>query len=125
MNTQFRWFYSVNDVGQKTPSVCVCLYEAEGYSGLGLAICSRSDNPCYKTGRGIALARAQYAMRCDRPELLINRTEALEVVAGVLYPPAPVFDRKSVPSGTDGFQNMLDVIWPPREKGAHDSVRGQ
>ena len=115
MNTQYRWFYSVNDVGQKTPSVCVCLYEAEGYSGLGLAICSKTDNPCYKTGRKIALARAQYAMRCDGPQLLIERNEAHVVLSQVMAY-LPIFDHKAMPSGTDGFQDVVDVLWPPREK---------
>ena len=67
MNTQFRWFYSENKVGDPLPSICVCLIEEGGYSGLGMAICSMTDNPCYKTGRSIAFARAQYAMKCDRP----------------------------------------------------------
>ena len=114
MNTQFRWFYSKNKVGDPLPSICVCLIEEGGYSGLGMAICSMTDNPCYKTGRSIAFARAKYAMKCDCPELVIQRSEARAVLSQVPQKELPIFDYKALPSGTDGYQGVVDVIWPPR-----------
>lgn len=114
MNTQFRWFYSKNKVGDPKPSMCVCLVEDEGHSGIGLALCSRTDNPRYSKGREIAFNRAKYALTCDNPRLLINREEALNVLEDIHHNAAAVFDFKAIPSGVDRFQTMIDTVWPPR-----------
>ncbi len=111
MNTQFRWFYSKDKVGEPKPSMCVCLVEESGHSGIGLALCSRKDNPRYSTGREIALARAKYALTCDEPKLLINREEALNVLEDVKV---SMFDFKAMPSGVDRFQAIIDNVWPPK-----------
>ena len=114
MDTQYRWYYSKNKVGDPKPSICVCRVEDGGQSGIGLAICSRTDNARYSTGREIALNRAKYALGRDQPLLGINRAEAFAALDDTGDDVMDIFDYKAIPSGVDAFQGIVDYVWPPR-----------
>ena len=136
MNTQYRWFYSKNKVGDPKPTACVCLVEEGEHSGIGLALCSRTDNPKYSTGRDIAFNRARYALKRDISALKINRLEALNVLYDVenyetaALPRLPrhvahesavmnfhsLFNYKAISNGVDKFQfqTIIASLWPPR-----------
>jgi hypothetical protein len=47
---------------EKKPVITVCLLEKNGEMARGVAVCSKLDNPCRKTGRKIARTRAQWAL---------------------------------------------------------------
>jgi hypothetical protein len=55
-------YYYIRDCLDRAPRVTVCLLENEdGFVSRGVALCSFNDNPCKKTGRALALARARKA----------------------------------------------------------------
>jgi len=53
-------FYYLRDGRVPLVTVCLLMNDKHGVSR-GIAVCSDDDNPCKKTGRGIALKRARIA----------------------------------------------------------------
>lgn len=116
MKPRYRWFYSANLVNQKRPTICACLIEDEntGLGGIGISICSDSDNPFYRRGRGQAFSRAHRAIDSDIPSEPITRTEAIRVILGTTIPVPPAF--KAIPSGNQYFDRLKDKFWPPQRR---------
>ena len=109
---RYRWFYSRNFINQKRPTVCACLIEdADGdIGGIGISICSDSDNPFSKRGRGKAFARAHHAFQSDTPSEPIKRAEAIHVILGTAIPVPPTY--KSIPSGNKHYDYLRSKFWP-------------
>ena len=113
MKPRYRWFYSTNFINQKMPTICVCLIEDdEGIGGIGVSICSESDNPFSKRGRGQAFARAHHAFDSDIPSMPVLRKEALKVIALTAIPLVPAY--KCVPSGNRYYDHMRSKFWSSR-----------
>ena len=113
MKPRYRWFYSRNFVNQKMPTICVCLIEDannKDIGGIGVSICSESENPFSKRGRGKAFARAHHAFNSDLPSEPVLRREALKVIALTAIPLVPAY--KSVPSGNRYYDHMRNKFWP-------------
>ena len=115
MKPRYRWFYSANLINQKRPTICVCLIEDANrdIGGIGISICSESDNPFSKRGRGQAFARAYRAFANDIPGEPIRRPEAIRVILNTSIPTPPTY--KSVPSGNKHYDHLKDKFWPARE----------
>lgn len=73
---EYQHFYTAS----KEPRVTVCYLRYPLHTAVGVAICSLKDRPCKKTGRGIALQRAQHADIEGAEKLPVWRTEAIEVI---------------------------------------------
>ena len=116
MKERYRWFYAKNLIDQKRPTICACLVENddEDIGGIGISICSNSDNPFHKRGRGKAFARAHHAFISDKPSEPILREEAIMVILETALPIVPAY--KAIPSGTPCFDQLKDKFWPPRER---------
>ena len=115
MKPRYRWFYSSNFINQKRPSICACLIEDEetGLGGIGISICSDTDNPLHKRGRGQAFSRAHQAFVADLPGQPIRRPEAIRVILGTAIPVPPT--HKSIPSGNQYYDKLKNEFWPPRD----------
>lgn len=81
---EFQYFYD----NQRRPRMTVCYLDfpmddahPQGWTAVGIALCSLKDMPCKKRGRAIAKARAEY---CTKEGvgfgLPISRKEALTIV---------------------------------------------
>lgn len=93
MEIKFMYHYD----REHRPIVTICeLRMRDDRQSRGIALCSRKDTPCKKTGRKIALDRATYAMKvimglkpwklktsiggCDFESHLIEREEAIDIL---------------------------------------------
>lgn len=65
-------YYYIRD-SKKRPIVTVCLIKDGDDISRGIAICSRRDSPRKTAGRGIARARAVYALESRSSCLLMKR----------------------------------------------------
>ena len=70
-------YYYLRDQ-EARPIVTVCLFNEDGFTSKGIAICSEKDQPNKKIGREIALGRAIKAFAKDTTENLIQRKRAIE-----------------------------------------------
>lgn len=87
-------FYYLRDPHRR-PVVTICLIEdGEGVVARGVAICSELDQPCRKTGRGIASQRALAAITDYRDRLAIATPRAKGILKECAAPRA-VFKSKS------------------------------
>lgn len=119
MEIRFRWLYRLFNA-QARPSVCLCLVRSGDVGGLGVAICSKSDNASYRRGRDIAFARARYAMeKLTEPNLPVERIEAQTIIDGSYAVKksgeetmAPIVHYKAVPSRWRFFDETITEIWP-------------
>lgn len=70
-------FYYIRDKENK-PRITVCFLkdESTGDFARGVAICSKRDNPCKRTGRNIARGRAIWALKNMGSNCLVKRREA-------------------------------------------------
>lgn len=127
IETSYRWFYLRHGLyseknktanKQKRPSVCICLIRNKrtARGGIGLAICSFTQNPSRKQGRGIALERAERAFIdvFGATSMPIARDEAIHAMACTEMPMKP-FLCKGITSGSAYFDTLVKTIWPPRE----------
>jgi len=121
---RFRWLYTSDyqpnkrtgiskDV--KIPSVCICLRREEGVEAIGVAICGPYDNPNRSVGRAIAENRANFALKCDAPQLPVYRFEAARVLAEI-DKKLGVFlqEYKAVPGCTGMVEELIPLLWPPQ-----------
>ena len=83
--TRKVYFYYLKDC-QNRPIITFCLIKVQRsdlnlrpFYTRGVAICSRADNPCKKTGRKIAYERAMYALETNGSACPMNREEAIQV----------------------------------------------
>jgi len=63
--------------GERRPTVTICTIQANGESGIGMAIRSIRDNPVEKLGRAKAYGRAKKALYRRNNSLPVFRDEAL------------------------------------------------
>ena len=80
-----KLFYYLRDK-ENRPVVTICLIEERDRIARGVAICSQLDQPCKKTGRGIAGQRAQAALYSKETRLEIATKRAKEILKGCKAP---------------------------------------
>ncbi|HEB13404.1 MAG TPA: hypothetical protein ENI13_00305 [candidate division CPR3 bacterium] len=116
INIRYSWWFAPDPVtSQKKPMICVCLVEDPDdacYGGIGISICSDSQNPFCRRGRGLALSRAFYACKSDLPGLAILREEALRVILRSAFPTSVVW--KAIPSGCPSYHRLKTALFPPK-----------
>jgi hypothetical protein len=57
------YYYERNDLDAPIETNCLLFNAITGEVARGMAFCCPKDNPCKRTGRGIALSRATEAMK--------------------------------------------------------------
>ena len=57
-----RYYYVRDDRRRPVITVCLMLDQDGKVAARGMSVCSKSDNPCKKTGRKIAWQRAEFAL---------------------------------------------------------------
>lgn len=105
-----KLFYYIRDPHNR-PVVSVCLIDdGEGAVARGVALCSDMDQPCRKTGRGIAAQRAQAALKDYRDRLPIATARAKGILKECSAPRAVVKTKSFVtdnPRLLTGFERKL------------------
>lgn len=67
-----KYYYFRSNENKPRITVCILANPATKEYSRGVAICSKQDNPCKKTGRKIAKERALFALKIKDNELYIN-----------------------------------------------------
>jgi len=83
MKKRFYYFRDKN----RAPIVTVCLLADGTETARGAAVCSAKDQPCKKTGRRIALARARKAIGTKKSDRALLEHDPLTVSTKAIYNP--------------------------------------
>jgi len=110
-------YYYLRGVLNNHPRVTVCLlisfFDGVVVEARGVAICSVRDNFCKKTGRSIALDRAQHALCAHDEDLPINRIDAKNLLYYASDPHEDIFKFKSdglTPALTEREKRIVNAI---------------